>query len=288
MKLIIVLSAVLLRTAIAGVDYSKCAQVIETSALEEWGGFPFQVSSKGEVSLYKGPDKKLQKAASRLSVSTKKSGKYREMSISMPGMWKYLIRMDSQSKIQELTKEVGPENRPISTVYKLQNRNGQCVVSKILVNTTEQKAPDTTMADLDLCKEIDTFFKKNQKASACYNESLNNQMASIINKHVKPKSGVDYYATMLRPISLERFAVESLNAVTRLDKKLSGELIRRERPMGSRVPRTRTPLVIGDIVLSDCRRFHRFGLFIDDPKVWEGQTLNSSTENSSSILEGQK
>ena len=234
-----------------GVDYIKCSQMING----DWdlGAYSiFRVDKYGGIDVKNSPFSFLEQAEGNGGDS---SINFHYLSGDDKKIYKVL--RDSKFNIKKIEREIDSimigerTSRKISMKDKytieFDIRGNQCVVSRVL---RKNAGSSGTIGHLNLCKDIANFFQDNPKLKDCTSQSLNNNLLSTFNRHIKTDN---------------KFLAGSKEKNALYSKSFE-ELINEAKT--DRVFFKTSPLTNATIMLERCYRVG-LGPFIKDNTIWE-------------------
>ena len=175
-----------------------------------------------------------------------------------------------------------PFYRLSHSTIKFEIKNGQCVPleSKNTALTEPKKdgkKTETTNFNINLCKDIDDFLKKNPEAASCFKKDLNDKITSVFDKYLDNENRSYPYLGYSGAGNFfggpGAYGISSLEdkfdtlGVAKFSSNNSGKL----KAIGS------SPVITGHVILQNCYS-QGLGSFIDDPSIWEKTGVNQETE----------
>lgn len=220
MKKLIILAGVFLGTQVmaADVDYSYCNDSLARPfglSSNNYEGFPFSISKDGKIKTHEKInsykiDEKLNAEIieygekpyiTKLTIIKDESGKLSK------------VIQTNEFKAKEQTIGVGAKNKgfgvygpgqsgygmgmmPIADtemnmVTDIKIQNGKCFPYRSLMETKTGKLTQRHfVSDVQLCRDIKEFFKKNPQAASCFDPKLNAEMSKVLGGHHKRNEDV--------------------------------------------------------------------------------------------------
>ncbi len=233
-----------------------------------------QRDDKGEITEIKN-DQNISQADIDKQVKMQREMHERNTSEEMRKQWKESFGDDYQL----------PFYGHSSTTIKFEIKNGQCVPVKS-VNTAlvepkkDGQTFDTTNYNLNLCKDIDNFLKKNPDAASCFKKDLNKEVSSIFDKYIDQKTqypgqmgGFGMGGFMGGPYGgYGSFGLGSLEQQLNHGKFWGNE----DQKQNIRKTTGSSPVITSHMILQNCYN-QGLGSFIDDPKIWEKTGVKQSS-----------
>lgn len=196
------------------VDYSYCQETFKSSpigyGLEE--GFPFKITDDGntrvhlKVKSYKKDDKARTETfeygekpmKTKVTIYRDESGTLSRVvsssffdapevkrgvgSKNPGGMYGMGMGIGFGMGYSGMMEPMVDTTTDIVTDIKIQN--GKCVPFRSLMDIKKGKTSEKHfVADLQLCRDVKMFFKKNPEAAACFGEKMNNAMEEVLQGH---------------------------------------------------------------------------------------------------------
>lgn len=256
------------------IDYTKCVAFLNN--LNKTAGtinahYRVLPDGKVEISAHKNVSFKEKQSAT-------KGENYTEIKVTFPfdnaSTFTTTILRDAGLDIKEIAAQVNQKDNIYQTKIQFAVRNGQCVTTTVQFATNNhelnlninngKKEGYSTLAHLDLCKDIEHFLKQNPKASACLDKNLNNKMYFLFNKHLSQDTGhlnLDSFNVQKGQQSFESMAIKS---------RFSNGV-------------QHTPIIYGNIMLQRCYDMG-LGHFLKDSNATARQAPPSSQSKDASVL----